>query len=180
MGHIAAPTIPIRVKQWGGAIVAIAIGAFTHIVWDAFTHQGQWGNQLIPALNRTVLTIAGQPIPGYKVLQYSSSLAGLPILFLCLLLWLRSAPTHVVPPSPLPSAARKAAIAISSVVPVVACLWPVVQLLSSPISYDAVTEAIVSGVILAGGVLLLWLGHYSLSFYPLVRLQKRQIFQNKH
>ena len=171
--HLAAPFLPVRVQQWLGLIAAIACGAFTHIVWDAFTHEGKWGTQLIPSLNRAVLDVGNQSLPGYKVLQYGSSAIGLLILPMCLLMWVRTRPSQAVPPSLLSSITRHVIITAMVFVPSVAGLLPIAQLIASPISYEGVTEAVVSGVILAGGVLLLLLGLYSLLFYPLVRMQKR-------
>ena len=31
--------------------LAIVFGSITHIVWDAFTHEGEWGMELVPWLN---------------------------------------------------------------------------------------------------------------------------------
>ncbi|MEV7775532.1 DUF4184 family protein [Kitasatospora sp. NPDC086791] len=45
-----------------------AIGAATHVGWDAFTHGGRLGVRLLPALDRSV---AGVPL--YEALQYGSS-----------------------------------------------------------------------------------------------------------
>ncbi|MEL7083797.1 MAG: DUF4184 family protein [Cyanobacteria bacterium P01_G01_bin.4] len=171
--QLAAPTVPSRMQQWLDIIIAIAIGALTHIVWDAFSHQGKWGTQLIPVLNRTVLTIGNQPIPGYKLVQYGSSAIGLPLLLVFLLMWLRTSHPRATPPSPLTATTRTAIIASLLVIPTLAGFWPIAQLLSSPMSYETFTDAIVSGVILAGGVLLVAIGIYSLLFYPLVRLQKK-------
>ena len=81
-----------------------------------------------------------------------------------------------VPSAPLlelTATTRAAIIASLLVVPTLAGLWPIARLLASPIAYEAFTAAIVSGVILAGGVLLVAIGIYSLLFYPLVRLQKK-------
>ncbi len=173
--HLAAPCIPSRMQQWIEVVIAIAIGALTHIVWDAFSHQGKWGTQLIPALNHTVLAIAGQPIPGYKLVQYGSTAIGLPLLLACLLVWFRTTPLRTTPPSPLTPTTRTAIIAGSAIAPTIAGLIPVARLLSSPMSYDTVTKAVVSSVVLAGGVLLLVLGIYSLAFYPLLRLQQTRM-----
>jgi len=68
-----------------GVVVALVIGGYSHIVWDAFTHQGRWGTRWIPALNHGV-EIAGQHLPGYKLFQYGSTVVGLPFM---LLLWVR-------------------------------------------------------------------------------------------
>ncbi|MFD8785719.1 DUF4184 family protein [Kitasatospora sp. NPDC059599] len=45
-----------------------AIGAATHVGWDAFTHGGRLGVRLLPVLDRSV---AGVPV--YEALQYGSS-----------------------------------------------------------------------------------------------------------
>ncbi|MFF4059393.1 DUF4184 family protein [Streptomyces sp. NPDC001668] len=57
-----------------------ALGALTHIVWDAFTHHDRWGVRLFPVLDREM---AGSPL--YWYLQYGgSALAALVIAVFCL------------------------------------------------------------------------------------------------
>jgi uncharacterized protein DUF4184 len=68
--------------------LAVVLGAITHVVWDAFTHQGRWGTQLFPVLNQTTL-ILGWHVPGYKLFQYGSTIVALPVLTLLSALWLR-------------------------------------------------------------------------------------------
>src|SRR4051794_11540475 len=50
-------------------------GAATHLAWDEFTHAGRWGAEHIPALARS-----WGPLPGYRWLQYVSSVVGLGVL----------------------------------------------------------------------------------------------------
>ncbi|MFG3201722.1 DUF4184 family protein [Streptomyces sp. NPDC048192] len=52
--------------------VSAVLGALTHVVWDAFTHQGRWGTRLVPAIGRD--RPAGAPL--FTWLQYGSSVAG--------------------------------------------------------------------------------------------------------
>ncbi|MEV5874944.1 DUF4184 family protein [Streptomyces sp. NPDC052101] len=52
--------------------VSAALGALTHVGWDAFTHDGRWGTRLIPAIERDRL--AGLPL--FSWLQYGSSVVG--------------------------------------------------------------------------------------------------------
>lgn len=59
--------------------LSIIIGSTTHILWDAFTHHTGWGVQLIPQLAASY-GMLGLRIPGYKLLQYGSSLLGLPVI----------------------------------------------------------------------------------------------------
>ncbi|MGW2614509.1 DUF4184 family protein [Streptomyces sp. NPDC001500] len=48
--------------------VSAALGALTHVVWDAFTHLDRWGMRLFPVLGER---IAGSPL--YWYLQYGGS-----------------------------------------------------------------------------------------------------------
>jgi hypothetical protein len=52
-------------------VAALALGAATHVVWDAFTHGGTWGVGLVPALNARV-----GPLPAYEWAQYAGGAAG--------------------------------------------------------------------------------------------------------
>ncbi|MEV6117997.1 DUF4184 family protein [Streptomyces sp. NPDC052109] len=56
--------------MWG--YVSAVLGALTHVVWDAFTHQGRWGSRLVPAIGQA--RPAGMPL--YSWLQYGSSVVG--------------------------------------------------------------------------------------------------------
>jgi len=51
---------------------ALALGVLTHVVWDAFTHQGRWGVALAPVLDDRV---AGTPL--YSWFQDVSGVLGL-------------------------------------------------------------------------------------------------------
>ncbi|GGW59789.1 DUF4184 family protein [Streptomyces griseoloalbus] len=56
------PSLPAR---W---YVSAALGALTHVVWDAFTHLDRWGMRVFPVLGRE---IAGSPL--YWYMQYGGS-----------------------------------------------------------------------------------------------------------
>ena len=81
------PNIPTQsiggtqLRYWIAVVFAIIVGAFTHQIWDAFTHKDQWGTHLIPILNSQI-EMGGFHIPGYKVFQYGSTFVGLPLLAL--------------------------------------------------------------------------------------------------
>lgn len=55
--------------------VSLILGVLSHIAWDLFTHEGRGGVDLLPALDET-----WGPLPGYKWLQYGSSVLGLVII----------------------------------------------------------------------------------------------------
>lgn len=76
---------------WAGSWVAVALllaslalGVLSHIVWDLFTHEGRWGVAALPALGEQ-----WGSLPGFKWLQHGSSIAGLAIIGVWAILWLR-------------------------------------------------------------------------------------------
>jgi Domain of unknown function (DUF4184) len=74
----AAPADYRSLRQWLYAACGILGGAFTHLVWDAFTHEGARGLRLIPALEEpAVFVIRGYAISGPHLLQDSNSILGL-------------------------------------------------------------------------------------------------------
>jgi len=79
-------------RVWAGAAAAILLGAATHVVWDAFTHEDAHGVHLLPLLDEYGPGIAGHALRLYAWLQYGSSVLGLAVLALALALWLRHAP----------------------------------------------------------------------------------------
>lgn len=70
----------------GGIVVlllSLALGVVTHLVWDAFTHEGRWGSAVLPAL-----ADSWGPVPGYTWLQHASSAGGLIALAVAGTIWL--------------------------------------------------------------------------------------------
>lgn len=64
-GAPRAQVRPSLVARW---YASAALGALTHVVWDAFTHLDRWGMRVFPVLGREV---AGSPL--YWYLQYGGS-----------------------------------------------------------------------------------------------------------
>ena len=77
------PTIrsyfPLQVKHLFNVVVSVVMGAASHIVWDAFTHEGGW----FVAHSKLLQAQLGS-VPIYKLLQYGSGVIGLVALFLWL------------------------------------------------------------------------------------------------
>lgn len=65
-------------------VASMLLGVVTHVVWDAFTHHGRWGTELIPVL-------AGRTGPFYTadVAHYVSSIFGLTVIAIWGYRWLR-------------------------------------------------------------------------------------------
>jgi hypothetical protein len=66
-------------RHWLWAPLAVYIGTWTHIVWDAFTHESGWIVRRVAALSAPI-TIGAYTGTLCHVLQYVSSVAGLLIL----------------------------------------------------------------------------------------------------
>lgn len=64
-------------KFVGLACAAIILGAWTHIIWDAFTHKNGFLVNLIPFLNVEVFT----GVQVFRILQHASTLMGAFFLF---------------------------------------------------------------------------------------------------
>ncbi|MER6015565.1 DUF4184 family protein [Streptomyces bluensis] len=75
---------PSEVAWW---YVSAALGALTHVVWDAFTHLDRWGTRLLPVLGRE---IAGSPL--YWYLQYGGSAVAAAVIAVFVVLALRRQP----------------------------------------------------------------------------------------
>ncbi|MGV9254718.1 DUF4184 family protein [Streptomyces sp. NPDC003697] len=67
--------------------LSAALGALTHVIWDAFTHLDRWGMRLFPVLARE---LAGAPL--YWYLQYGGSVVAAAVTAVFLAHALRRAP----------------------------------------------------------------------------------------
>jgi hypothetical protein len=76
-------------------LLALVVGAATHVVWDEFTHPRRWGPERVTALAET-----WGPLPGYRWLQYATSVLGGVVLLVWLVRWWRRTPVR--PGVPLP------------------------------------------------------------------------------
>jgi Domain of unknown function (DUF4184) len=66
--------------------LSVVIGAFTHVAWDAFTHEKGWIVQFLPILNMTVFDLGFDKVPLARILHHASSAIGA----LCLMVWTRN------------------------------------------------------------------------------------------
>lgn len=71
--------------------LSLMLGVVSHIVWDAFTHEGRWGLGVFPALEDQ-----WGPLLGYKWLQYGSGVLGLVVLAAFSAWWISRAGTDPV------------------------------------------------------------------------------------
>jgi len=62
-------------RNWLIVIISLLIGIFSHIFWDAFTHQHGYFVMQIDSFKNTI-AIFGREIPFWKIAQHSSTLIG--------------------------------------------------------------------------------------------------------
>lgn len=74
-------------------VPAVVVGAVTHVVWDAFTHQGRWGVALLPWLAHEHAGLAG-----YQWAQYGSGVVGMAVVLGAAIVWGRRQRLRRVPP----------------------------------------------------------------------------------
>src|SRR5579859_7052961 len=76
----SAPADYKSLKQWVLAACGVLVGAVTHLVWDAFTHEGARGLKLLPSLEDSAFEFNGHRLAGLRLLQDANSLIGLIIV----------------------------------------------------------------------------------------------------
>lgn len=119
---------PLDSRAWAGVFVGLACGALTHIGWDAFTHDGAWGTKLVPVLREIWFERGSLALPGYRVLQYLSSVFGLAAVGLAT--WrsvLARPPVQVETHKPLPAWLRTLFLTVLGVGAPGLCLMSAVQ-----------------------------------------------------
>jgi hypothetical protein len=95
-GRLVAPSGAFRWLPWTRLpliVLAVALGALTHMAWDSFTHYGGWSVQHFHELERVLFSIGTlKDVRVYGLLQYVGTLVGFAVLAGCFWLWLRHAP----------------------------------------------------------------------------------------
>jgi hypothetical protein len=67
-------------SQLGLILLSLAIGAFSHIAWDSFTHENGWVVERIPYLLAPLTSFWGHELRVFKFLQHGSTVIGLAVL----------------------------------------------------------------------------------------------------
>lgn len=98
LAPLAASRILWRARTLVAAGASVLLGAWTHIVWDSFTHN-TWLVKQLPLLGKSVFRINAIEFPWYFVLQLLSTLAGGAILIVAYCSWLRLNPGRITAPS---------------------------------------------------------------------------------
>jgi uncharacterized protein DUF4184 len=120
-------TVPPSIRQWRSwlnAAVVLLLGACTHLIWDGFTHENARGVRMIPLLSDQVPEVSGHSLPLYRLLQHGSSVGGLLVVAVALLLWWRHSPAPSRPPERrMALLERLAWVGAYAVPPVLVVIW---------------------------------------------------------
>ena len=117
----------LSIRELVVAAISVLLGAWTHTIWDSFTHSYGWPVHQIGCLHSQLGQIGSKEIFGYTLLQHLSTIIGGSGLILFYYLWLRRQPRSQAA-KPTDSDAWRyllgGTIALSSiVVAIVAAYW---------------------------------------------------------
>ena len=93
-------------RQWLLAAGGIMAGALTHLIWDAFTHDGGRGVRMFPVLDDSIIDIGSRHLPAIYVMQDLGSLIGLAAVLTMVGYSLRRGHHAAVPNRLMPSRER--------------------------------------------------------------------------
>lgn len=96
--HLASPARPAWVV-FAIAVQSILLGASSHVLWDAFTHAGRWGVELLPWLSGHLFDVGGRQIRVFNVFQHLSTALGLIAMAIVYRRALRSQAPALLPPA---------------------------------------------------------------------------------
>ncbi|HXV82264.1 MAG TPA: DUF4184 family protein [Candidatus Binatia bacterium] len=88
LAALAATPFSIRPRILIATGISILLGAWTHIVWDSFTHN-TWLVKELPLLRESVFRLGTVEFPLYALLQHLSTVVGAGILIVAYFSWLR-------------------------------------------------------------------------------------------
>jgi hypothetical protein len=115
----------LRIRTWFTVSGAILFGAFTHILWDEFTHEDTRADRVFPFLKDSGPDFYGHPVAVARWLQWGSSVVGLTVVLTALGIWIYHARRLKAPPMPrrIPADERLMWLCLYLMPPLVAISW---------------------------------------------------------
>jgi hypothetical protein len=134
-------------RQWLLAAGGILAGALTHLIWDAFTHDGGRGVRMFPALDDSIIDIGSRHVPAIYVMQDLGSLIGLASVLAMVGYSLRRGRQAAVPNRPMPSRERLAWMLVYGLVGAIfSATFYVWAMFGQPPTHSIVVHASVSAI----------------------------------
>jgi hypothetical protein len=88
LAAFAVTPLSLSPRALMAAGVSVLLGAWTHIVWDSFTHN-TWVVKQLPLIRESVFQLNNVEFPWYFLLQHLSTVVGATILIAAYCSWLR-------------------------------------------------------------------------------------------
>jgi hypothetical protein len=134
-------------RQWLLAAGGILAGALTHLIWDAFTHDGGRGVRMFPVLDDSIIDIGNRHLPAIYVMQDLGSLIGLAAVLAMVGYSLRPGHQAAVPNRLMPSRERLAWMLIYGLAGVIfSATFYVWARLGQPLTHSIVAHASVIAI----------------------------------
>ncbi len=116
-GAAAQSGLPPRARTWALVTLSILLGAWTHQLWDSFSHAGRWGTRHVASLNSELFSLGDVGVRGYKLVQFGGGVLGLAFLGAAYLHWLHRASPAGEPPPRLRTAWRRGLLVVTLATP---------------------------------------------------------------
>ncbi len=75
---------PRSPRQWAQTLLALWLGALTHLLWDGFTHRTRWPANVLYPKQRVELPLGWGEMPLANVFQHASTVVGIGLMALWL------------------------------------------------------------------------------------------------
>jgi hypothetical protein len=145
--------LPWRLRNIVPVLIAILLGAFSHIVWDAFTHHDTLATQWLPFLEAPILSRGRHILRVYKFLQYMSTLVGVAVLAFYGMRWYQRTPPQEHAPRESLTVWQKAALLACLIVPsVIGAIQSGLNQAPWEVSLAALQKFVVAAVIAGIGI----------------------------
>jgi len=80
--------LPVGPRRLFTLVLSIALGTWTHTIWDSLTHGSGWAVANLAWLRRSVFSFGNTDLPVYYLLQHLSTLCGAALLITMYSSWL--------------------------------------------------------------------------------------------
>jgi hypothetical protein len=156
--------------------VSILLGAWTHNVWDSFTHWDAWAASRISVLQESVFRLGGMEIGVTHVLQHISTLVGVLVLASTYKSWLHSRLVVIAPSAEsFKDRWRYGCIAVAAIAASVIAIDSGLDAAAAEHGYLAIRRFVFSAAVSGAAVFIALLVLFSIVLYQIKNGESEQI-----